>query len=69
MAKKAPNQIQKGDGNDAPASPYGPQPYGTDTAAGGADISPHENEATGVRMDKANGKRTQKQPPGQTPPK
>lgn len=58
---------QQGNRQDTPASPYGPQPYGTDAAAGGADSSPHENEATGERMD--NAKRDQKKPPGQNPPK
>lgn len=61
------NAQQKGTRQDAPASPYGPQPYGHDAAAGGADSSPHETEATGERMDDA--KRDQKQPPGQQPPK
>jgi hypothetical protein len=41
------------DADDRPASPYGPQPRGTDEAAGGADSSPHENEATGERKAKA----------------
>ncbi len=31
-------------------SPYGPQPYGTDEAAGGADSSPHETEPSGQKM-------------------
>lgn len=43
----------KSDADDEPASPYGPQPHGIDEAAGGADSSPYDNEATGERMDKA----------------
>jgi hypothetical protein len=39
--------------DDTPASPYGPQPRGVDEAAGGADSSPYDNEASGERMDKA----------------
>lgn len=35
-----------------PSSPYGPQPYGEDEAAGGADSSPHESEPTGERTSK-----------------
>lgn len=31
-------------------SPYGPQPYGTDEAAGGADSSPHETEPSGQKL-------------------
>jgi len=34
---------------DPPGSPYGPQPRGTDEAAGGADSSPHETEPSGER--------------------
>jgi hypothetical protein len=34
-----------------PSSPYGPQPYGDDEAAGGADSSPHETESTEERRD------------------
>lgn len=31
------------------SSPYGPQPYGTDSAAGGADSSPLETEPSDER--------------------
>ena len=34
-------------GKDLPATPYGPQPRGTDLAAGGADSSPLDTEPTG----------------------
>ncbi|QEL14053.1 hypothetical protein [Limnoglobus roseus] len=70
MASPVPNDTQQGNRNDQPASPYGPQPYGTDEAAGGADSSPYENEPSGERADKAKedkGKRTQQEPPGSKP--
>lgn len=35
------------------ASPYGPQPYGTDSSAGGADSSPLETETTDQRKSVA----------------
>lgn len=34
-----------------PSSPYGPQPYGDDESAGGADSSPHETESSGDNQD------------------
>lgn len=43
----------KTDDRRLPSSPYGPHPRGTDEAAGGADSSPYEAEASGERMEKA----------------
>lgn len=34
------------------ATPYGPHPHGVDEAAGGADSSPHDTEATGHKPPK-----------------
>ncbi len=42
------------EGDELPATPYGPHPRGTDAAAGGADSSPLDNEPTGEeRLDAA----------------
>lgn len=38
-------------------SPYGPQPYGTDESAGGADSSPLENVSTDDRKRTAEDKK------------
>jgi hypothetical protein len=72
MASPVPNDTQEGNRNDEPSSPYGPQPYGTDEAAGGADSSPYENVPSGEKAAAAKAdqeKRTQKEPPGVNPPK
>jgi hypothetical protein len=43
----------KGEGDQPPASPYGPHPNGVDEAAGGADSSPFENESSPDRKHAA----------------
>jgi hypothetical protein len=55
---------------DPTGSPYGPQPNGVDAAAGGADSSPYDTEATGDRgvvaaHDKYLNRSGQNEPAGQ----
>jgi hypothetical protein len=53
MPKRTDQNGPGDDAHDPVASPYGPHPNGVDEAAGGADSSPFENEATGTRQDVA----------------
>ncbi|MFO0809071.1 MAG: hypothetical protein U0746_10640 [Gemmataceae bacterium] len=43
----------KTDDREPLGSPYGPQPHGTDEAAGGADSSPFDTESTDAAADAA----------------
>ena len=51
---------------DAPplGSPYGPQPHGTDEAAGGADSSPLENVPSGDQAAQVKERPSNKNPNG-----
>lgn len=50
---------------DLPATPYGPQPRGTDLAAGGADSSPLDTEPTGEeRVEEAEAAKRDRERPG-----
>jgi hypothetical protein len=54
MPNDTPTPPAKGDTDRRPlGSPYGPQPEGTDEAAGGADSSPLETVPTDERKEKA----------------
>jgi hypothetical protein len=52
-----------------PGSPSGPQPRGTDEAAGGADSSPHETASSDERRAKTDARMSgdQKTTPGGLP--
>lgn len=54
-------------GDELPATPYGPQPRGTDQAAGGADSSPLDTEPTGVpRIEEAEERKERREQPTDT---
>jgi hypothetical protein len=49
LAPAPREEASAGDRRDAVADPYGPQDFGTDEAAGGADSSPYESVPTDER--------------------
>jgi hypothetical protein len=53
MADIPPRQPSTNPDADTLGTPYGPHPKGVDEAAGGADSSPFETEASEVQRDAA----------------